>query len=621
MSSSELVHRVSTHCRLVLFQATHRPILRDPGEFSFCVAGPPQLPSLPWALDLEDNARAALLEGRLQIMGWTWKWGEGAATWHAAPDTGRMWPAKVFAGIPYRPGNAIGDARVVWEPSRLQHLVTLALIAQEDDAEVRHQAVGLIEAQVCSWVAANPPFAGIHYVSAMECALRLLAACYALDLVRPWLMAPRAVWQSLLTLVDSHAGLIARRISAYSSHGNHTVAEAAGLVHAGILFPELPHADAWCEQGLRLLEEGASVLIDKGGGGREQALWYHWFVADLYGLVVRLPACRQRPIPAIIANAHEEAVTFLNAFGPTQEQSPRIGDGDQGFALSPFLRLSSRPSSPSAVLTTMATGYSLIRTATSPGVTAVFDHGPLGLPPCYAHGHADALSIRLDVAGEEVLADPGTYAYGGEPRWRAYFRGTRAHNTVTVDGLDQAVQETAFLWSGPYRVTLHRRLELAGGTVCVLASHDGYRSRRGVTHWRAVQYRPGGRWLIWDCLTGTGAHDLELHWHIRSPLTVEGDGVVIRAAGQQIGMQVAGGSVSLHVGEADPVRGWYAPAYGVLAPLTTVRAACQAALPHEFVTTLSFETVSGTVSHSPGEPIPDTVLSQFREWVREAEAG
>jgi hypothetical protein len=575
---------------------------------------------LPWSLDLEAGAYAAVLGGRLQIMGRPWTWRGDGTVWHAAPDTGREWPTKPLAAVPYRAGNPIGDARVVWEPGRLQHLVTLALIAREDGAAARRQAVGMIEAQFCSWAAANPPFAGIHYVSAMECALRLLAACYALDLVRAWLTDPGVVWQALLMLVESHAGLIARRISAHSSQGNHTIAEAAGLVHAGLLFPELPHAEAWRAQGLRLLEEGASALIEHGGG-REQALWYHWFVADLYGLVVRLLACRERPVPTILASTHDEAVVFLNAFGASQEQLPRIGDGDQGYALSRFLRLTSRPSCPSTGLTTVATGYSLIRSATRPVVTALFDHGSLGLAPCYAHGHADALSVRLDIAGEEVLADPGTYTYGGDPQWRAYFRGTRAHNTVTVDGLDQAVQESAFLWSSPYRVTLHRRHELADGTVRLLAGHDGYRSRRGVTHWRGIEYRPGGRWVIWDCLTGTGTHDLELHWHIRPPLTAEGDRVVIRAAGHRLQMQVTGGSVSLHAGEHAPLRGWHAPAYGVLEPLTTLRAACRAALPHEFITTLSFETVSGTIFHSRRETVPDTVLSLFREWVREAEAG
>ena len=49
--------------------------------------------------------------------------------------------------------------------------------------------------------------------------------------------------------------------------------------------------------------------------------------------------------------------------------------------------------------------------------------------------------------GVEVLVDPGTYCYHGEPAWRSYFRSTLAHNTLEVDGTSQAVEAGPFLWA------------------------------------------------------------------------------------------------------------------------------------------------------------------------------
>src|SRR6185437_8246013 len=74
------------------------------------------------------------------------------------------------------------------------------------------------------------------------------------------------------------------------------------------------------------------------------------------------------------------------------------------------------------------------------------DGGPHGFLSIAAHGHADALSVEVRHDGVDVLADPGTYCYHGEPEWRSYFRSTAAHNTIEVDGTSQSVEGGPFLW-------------------------------------------------------------------------------------------------------------------------------------------------------------------------------
>jgi uncharacterized heparinase superfamily protein len=68
----------------------------------------------------------------------------------------------------------------------------------------------------------------------------------------------------------------------------------------------------------------------------------------------------------------------------------------------------------------------------------IFDVGALGCPVSSGHGHADLLSIQCAVFGEPYLVDPGTFVYTADRGWRDFFRGTGAHSTVRVDGLDQA---------------------------------------------------------------------------------------------------------------------------------------------------------------------------------------
>ncbi len=593
MGPGEIMHRVREGIAMQSLQLQYRLSKsataqhygpQDIPRHQFCGGFEQQLPKLPWQFDIDQKEIARLLRGTISALSHEWTWRPDAAVWHEAPDTKQAWPQIFFHRIPYREGNPYGDIRIAWEPSRLQHLVTLALYAQQAPPDGRRQAVELIETQLLSWVTANPPLTGIHYVSVMECALRLLAVCHTLDLVRPWLTQPEKIWAGLLNLVASHAELIRRRVSGHSSSGNHTIAEAAGLIYAGLLFPKMELAERWLAYGLYLLEQEAPHQIRQDGGGREEAIWYLRFISDLYGLVIELLRHHQQLIPQKLVQASERSHTFLHAMmRPGDGALPYVGDGDSGYALSPFLRFVPIPVESVPGLTSFhLSGFSILRGRNQERL--LFDHGELGMAPCYAHGHADALSVQLEIGRQEILIDPGTFSYTGHPDWRQYFRSTRAHNTVTVDGRDQAVQETSFLWSQPFETHLIYRDETPEGKITVLARHYAYVQQCGVTHWRGVVYQPPGSWLVWDWLTGTGTHHLELNWNLGLSPVQSPTSYVLACEGQPVQLSVEGGQASLHRGETDPPSGWRSSTYGSKEPLTTLRVEHRGTLPHEFLT-------------------------------------
>lgn len=593
MGPGEIMHRVREGIAMQSLQLQYRLSKsataqsygpQDILQHQFCTGSESRFPLLPWQFHIGQEETAQLLKGTLSALSYEWTWRPNADVWHEAPDTKQQWPQIFFHRIPYREGNPYGDIRIAWEPSRLQHLVTLGLYAQQAKPDMRRQAVEMIEAQFLSWVAANPPLTGIHYVSVMECALRLIAICHTLDLVRQWLTQPDKVWVGVLNLVSSHAELIRKRVSGHSSSGNHTIAEAVGLIYAGLLFPKMELAERWLAYGLYLLEQEAPHQVRQDGGGREEAIWYLRFISDLYGLAITLLRHQQQRIPQKLEQAFDRSSTFLQAMmRPADGALPRIGDGDSGYALSPFLQVVPIPVDPTPGLTSFhLSGLSILRGRNQERL--LFDHGELGMAPCYAHGHADALSVQLEIGRREILIDPGTYSYTGYPDWRRYFRSTRAHNTVTVDGLDQAVQETAFLWSQPFETHLIYRDETPEGKITVIARHYGYVQQCGVTHWRGVVYQPPGSWLIWDWLTGSRTHHLELNWNLGiSP--VQGPSSYVLSCGDQpIQVSVEGGLATLHHGEIEPPSGWRSSSYGSKEPVTTLRVEYRGALPHEFLT-------------------------------------
>ena len=114
------------------------------------------------------------------------------------------------------------------------------------------------------------------------------------------------------------------------------------------------------------------------------------------------------------------------------------------------------------------------RAEDGPEIWCRCDGGPHGFLSIAAHAHADALSLEVRHDGVDILADPGTYCYHGEPVWREWFRSTAAHNTVEIDGAEPVRVRGPFLWTTQARTTT---LTCDVGEQPVQtwsAEHDGY---------------------------------------------------------------------------------------------------------------------------------------------------
>jgi hypothetical protein len=590
MTAAELLYRLRQQFNMLSLRIQHFlhfGIAKPPSSstsFEFCRGRAPRLPPLDFDLARLEQAAESVLQGEISIAGHKRQWTDKPDIWHRAPDTARVWPRCFFGRIDYREGNPTGDIRQVWEPARLQQLVNLAVIARKTGAKNRERAIRLIRAQLLSWVEQNPPLSGPHYISAMECSLRLIATCHALDMVRPELRDETA-WLALTRLVASHAPMIEQRLSLHSSTGNHTVAEAAGLTYAGILFPEFKPSKRWLRTGVALLSETANTQVLPDGGGTEQAIHYHLFNLQVFSLVHLLLEQFGEETPAEIISALDRGRRFLGALEIRPGQFPTIGDSDGGYALSQYHRLNVTPDgTTNTVHTFNESGYTVATICQTPNVQLVFDHGPLGMPPAYGHGHADALSIFLSVDGHNLLVDPGTYTYLGNPEWRCYFRGTAAHNTVTVNGNDQAKQAGCFIWARPFTTRLidaYLKLDDIGR---VIAEHDGYRNY-GIRHVRGVAWHQNQWLLVWDWISGQSAHDLALHWHIQGQaVKLQDTEVDIRTSDSTFLLNCEGGQITEHFGNRDPIIGWQSPRYGIIKPIITLKISRYGALPHAFTT-------------------------------------
>lgn len=508
-----------------------------------------------------------LLAGEVPFHGRWARWRPGQYFWHTDPHSGSVWPHHQGSAIDYRPGNPIGDVRPLWELNRLQHLFSLARIA-ESNAGQREKALEIFQSQFRSWRIENPPDTGVNWISALELALRLISVLHAFDLVREW-VTPE-LRQEVLDFVVEHTERIEGNLSLYSSAGNHTVGEALGLLYAGTLLPELARAPRWRLIARQLLSRESARQVLPDGGGREQSTWYLLFVADALGLAQMLLAhAAQEPIPEL-ASVLPQARTFLSALGRSPIDLPRLGDCDDGFALCPELVLS-WISTPTGDHDFLDAGLSLI-TGTD-GNRLIFLQNHLGLPPNFGHAHSHCLAVTLDYERLPVLIDPGTYRYSAPDGFRSYFRSSAGHNTVVAAGFDQARQLGAFMWGSPYRV---RRLlkTVDQGITSILAVHDGFRHLR-ISHIRGICYLPKQFLVVWDQMPGQPQADLRAYWHLGAEAVIDESNSTVKislGAKGQIIMESTATTTEMHRGAMNPPRGWKSERYGQLSECQTIEA-------------------------------------------------
>jgi hypothetical protein len=476
-------------------------------------------------------------------------------------ETNRVDPEHIFQVR--ESSYADSDIRSLWEPARLQNATILfALASNREGPEAEGLITRGLEA-VREWIDDNPFPSGLHYISAMECGLRIpiFTACLKYSCRRNPVLS-----KQIFSAIYLHAWWVSRRLSLYSSRGNHTICEAVGLVFAGWVFVSTLEGREWFEEGVNLLYREAQQQILEDGGPAEQSFSYHRFVLDLYWLMLNFLESNGFSRSTTLRESLTRAEEFMAAFQDEKGNMPTIGDSDDGCAVAPGMmpQRERATTAAGAVRVFRESGYTVIRT--SNGAVLTFDHGPLGMPPFYNHGHADALSITLSKQGEAILVDPGTYRYNGEPSYRRYFKSTRAHNTVTVDGFDQAEQVTGFIWSRPFHCELIGAYA-KGEDYVVDASHDGYSRLAGgsVYHTRKLLFFDSRHFLCRDSFTGSGTHEFELNFHIHPDAEVRREGrwrVVEKGAARVFLMLRDGDDFTMICGCEEPPFGWFSPSYG-----------------------------------------------------------
>jgi hypothetical protein len=203
----------------------------------------------------------------------------------------------------------------------------------------------------------------------------------------------------------------------------------------------------------------------------------------------------------------------------------------------------------------------------------IFDCGALGDG---GHGHYDMLNVEIAAQGKSLVIDPGRYTYSEHPpNFRHWFKGTAAHNTVCIDGLDQVPYRRGKPKKPLPQARLIERLSAPGfDFLCGAAESPCYE----VVHTRRIFYIADEYWIIWDSLAGERPHHFDLRFHLAPEAWDR-----IRIAGSTV--CAPGLALVLSHGSSLQIEpGWFAPLYGVKQKAPVVSAVIEGKSSAEFVT-------------------------------------
>ena len=424
-----------------------------------------------------------------------------------------------------------------WDLNRHYCLTALArAYAYTEDERFAVHAVTLLK----SWMAQNPPRVGSPVWRPFEVSTRLNAWLWTFFLL---LKSDYFAWHGLtdmLTGIAVQAQFLLENLE-YHVESNHLLLEAKTLAMMGLFFPEFKDASKWQQVGLNVVWQQFEAQVCADGVHAERSIHYHMLVGSEMWELIHVLDGNDLPMPAMVKPRFAKMVDFARTIVKPDQTIPLFGDAartdehirfdvrwaGQGMPIDDempgeetFWLLNEETSSTAGQYAPKSAGfpqggYYVMREDSAGSVSYLaFDCGPFGHTPVPSHGHADALSFELFAFGETLITDCGSFRYHAPAPWRNYFRGTRAHNTLMIDGQDQSVLVGVRQVERPAMATTHRWIASTDLDL-IEGSHDGYmRLTEPVTHRRKILFVKPDYWLVLDEVQGSGEHQLDWFYHL-----------------------------------------------------------------------------------------------------------
>lgn len=363
----------------------------------------------------------------------------------------------------------------------------------------------------------------------------------------------------------------AEHLTRYQGYANNwLIVESRAIFALGILFPEFRRAKAWLEEGKQRLTRELERQIFPDGADWEFAPGYHMMASrgflEPYELAqkngMKLPAIFEERLPKTfeyVAGVTRPDGT-MPSFNDSSGYKSRSGRSFLEYGARLFDRpdLSGNAEGPFAGRSRAFPDSGFHVLASGKGHDALWSLFDCGAPGA-SHQHYDALNLEIFAYGLPFIVDPGITGYLKDD-WCDYYRATRSHNTLLVNGCGQRTNRATESVRGQALCAFGDKADFVCGRY-----EDGYEGLpEGIVHQRAFLFIREKMWLIFDEVRGSGVEEIEARFQFEPMrLTIDRRQRRFRSLRQNkpnveiiTALPTKGARLSVATGETDPVGGW-----------------------------------------------------------------
>lgn len=389
------------------------------------------------------------------------------------------------------------DVKYPWELSRFQHFTLIGEAYKLTKDEIYAQE---FKDQVTDWINANPPKLGINWACTMEVGIRIANWIVGLmyfiesDCIDNEFLG--LFYNSAITHGD-HIYNNLENLQVYTS--NHYTANLAGLFILSIFLPESSKSKRWKKFSLKELEKEIDAQTLDSGWQYESSTAYHRLVTEMFLYSYIFGKNTGVSFSASFIIKLQNMINVMECVSKTDGKLPQIGDNDSGRFLVFNLDKKYDDLCINYILETAKQHKELVNDKLQSNFTFYHDAGrfiwknnsmyllflagPKGQGGNGGHAHNDVLSYELNIGGQDIFIDPGTYTYTLKPEMRNFFRSVKNHNTLYWENIEPCSLEKGLftLKEEGNLIIESEQIEESSQTVIGLYKYHGRFHRRSVT--------------------------------------------------------------------------------------------------------------------------------------------